>query len=239
MRCCTAAIWLVLGATPLAHASEVTTYGAGLKLCSEFVETGDQASPDLVAYTGWLSGYLSGINTTSNHRNNFLSHEDLEFAMSWLSEFCRHHPKQRLAEATWILVLSAKTGPAAHAVEVATYGSGYKSCELYVQARGEQSIELNVDRTEFIAWLGGYLSGVNAISFATTNAMGKSDLDDAVRWLDVYCGAHEQTAFSAAVSALIASIGAALPEAPLADSRRPLTVATGDPSAPQPPVRTQ
>jgi hypothetical protein len=198
-----AVIFLFLGALPLAHADDVTTYGAGLRSCADYVETRDQGTPDLVAYTDWLSGYLSGVNTTSNHRNNFLNHEDFEGAMSWIGDFCRRHPTQRLAEAAWTLVLSAKSGPAAHAVEDVAYGAGYKSCDTYVLARSQQSIELNVDRTEFVAWLGGYLSGVNAMSLTTTNVLGVSGLDDAVQWLDGYCGAHEQSSFASAVRTLI------------------------------------
>jgi hypothetical protein len=197
-------ICLCLGAVPLAHASDVTTYGAGLSSCKDYTESRDQETPDLVAYTDWLSGYLSGINTTSNHRNNFLSHDDLESAMTWLGDYCLRHPAMRVAEVAWMLILSAKSGPAAHAVEVAAYGAGYKSCQIYVLARSQQSIELNVDQTEFIAWLGGYLSGVNAMSLATANALGKSGLDDAVQWLDGYCGVHEESSFAAAVRTLIA-----------------------------------
>jgi hypothetical protein len=197
-------ICLCLGAIQLAHASDVTTYGAGLSSCKDYTVSRDQGTPDLVAYTDWLSGYLSGVNTTSNHRNNFLSHDDLESAMNWLGDYCLRHPTMRVAEAAWMLILSAKSGPAAHAVEVAAYGAGYKSCQIYVLARSQQSIELNVDQTEFIAWLGGYLSGVNAISLATANALGKSGLDDAVQWLDGYCGGHEESSFAAAVRTLIA-----------------------------------
>lgn len=197
-------ICLCLGAVPFAHASDVTTYGAGLRSCKDYTETRDQGTPDLVAYTDWLSGYLSGVNTTSNHRNNFLSHDDLAGAMSWVGDFCLRHPTRRVAEAAWTLILSAKSGPAAHAVEVAAYGAGYKSCQIYVLARSQQSIELNVDQTEFIAWLGGYLSGVNAMSLTSENALGKSGLDEAVQWLDGYCGVHEESSFATAVRTLMA-----------------------------------
>ncbi len=218
-------IYLFLGVVPLAHAAGVTTYGAGLTLCKDYAGTRDHETADLVAYTDWLSGYLSGVNTTSSHRNNFLSHEDLENAMSWLGDFCERHPTRRLAEAVWMLVLNAKTGPAAHAVEVVEYGSGYKSCEAYVQARAEQSVELNVDRTGFVAWLGGYLSGVNAMSLTTTNTLAKLSPDEMLQWLDVYCGVHEQTSFAAAVRTLIAGNGSAAGAAPLTDTRT--TAASG------------
>ncbi len=197
-------ICMFLGAVPIAHATDVVTYGVGLDSCKSYATAREEGTADLVAYTDWLSGYVSGVNTTSNHRNNFLSHEDLKHAMVWVSDYCRAHPSLHLAEAAWVLVLSARTGPAAHSVEVTAYGSGYKSCAVYLQARGEQSIELNVDHTEFIAWLGGYLSGANAISLTTDNTLGKTGLTEAAHWLDGYCEGHAQDSYGAAVQALIA-----------------------------------
>jgi hypothetical protein len=216
-------VYLFLGAVPLAHASEVTIYGAGLNACKDYSESKDQASPDIVAYTDWLSGYLSGVNTTSNHRNNFLSHDDLESAMSWLGDFCREHPTQRLAEAAWMLILTARSGPAAHTVEVTAYGSGYKPCAVYGQARAQQSIELNIDRMEFVAWLGGYLSGANVMSFKTTKGTREPNLDEALQWLDSFCEAHEQTSFAAAVHTLLAGFAPVEDGPSVASARDPVS----------------
>jgi hypothetical protein len=209
---------LLLGLASLARAEDVTTYGAGLKSCSDYVAAREQDSPQLVAYIDWLSGYLSGVNTTSTHRNNFLSHEDLAAALAWLSDYCQLHASKRLAEATWTLVAGAKTGPSTHSVEVTAYGSGYKSCATYRQAREEQTLELNVDNTEFIAWLGGYLSGVNAMSLSSNNVLGILGLGQATRWLDDFCSDHTEVAFGAAVGELIANTRSAEAAPHLADA---------------------
>src|ERR1700751_1960301 len=99
-----------------------------------------------------------------------------------------------------MLVFGAKTGPAAHAIEVTTYGSADKSCGLYSQAREQRD---PINGAEFRDWLGGYLSGVNAMSLRTSNVLGKTPLIDAVRWLDGWCSAHPVTAFGAAVEELV------------------------------------
>jgi hypothetical protein len=198
-----ALIITLLGMTHFAHASDVTMYGAGLRSCTDYLQARQQDSVELVGYTDWMSGYLSGVNTTSKHRNNFLSHEDLEGAMVWLDGYCSEHAAQRLAEAAWVLVIGARTGSAAHSVEAAAYGAGYKSCDVYTRAREESDTDLNVDRTQFIAWLGGYLSGVNVMSFQSANALGGMQMDEAARWLDAYCGAHGQATFGVAVQSLL------------------------------------
>jgi hypothetical protein len=194
---------LLLGLVPVAQATDVTIYGAGLRACGDYVRASDEGAVDLVSFTDWISGYLSGVNATSTHRNNFLGLDDLPAAMVTLHGYCQKHGAVRVAEAAWILVRGAKTGNAAHSVEVVAYGSGYKSCAVYQQAREQPGMDLNVDHTEFIAWLGGFLSGVNAISLTTGNVMGSLGLSGAVQWLDEYCQIHGQTAFGAAVQTLI------------------------------------
>lgn len=227
MYCRAIIICMLIGLGQTSYASGVTAYGMGLTSCKDYATAQEQQGFELVAFTDWLSGYLSGVNTTSTHRNNFLSHEDLESAMDWLYEYCRAHPTPRLVEASWALVAGAKTGAASHSVEVTAYGSGYKSCAVYRQAQQEQSIELNVDRTEFVAWLGGYLSGVNAMSLATGNALGNAALSDAVRWLDGYCDAHAQTSFGEAVQALIVEDRSTKADAALASVRSPAEPGSG------------
>jgi hypothetical protein len=201
------------------RASEVTTYGAGLETCTDYVAATDAQTIDLVGFADWLSGYFSGVNTTSTHRNNFLNHEDLQAAIHWLYGYCQTHKTTTVAAATWLLVVGARTGSAAHSVETAAYGSGFKSCAVFRAAREEQGLDTNIDQTEFIAWLGGYLSGTNAMSMTTTNALGAVSLDEALHQLDDYCGVHTETAFAAAVQTLIASAYPDATRGHLADAR--------------------
>ena len=107
---------------------------------------------------------------------------------------------QHFAEVAGLLVLGARPGPATHVIEVTTYGSADKACRLFVDAREQQQAEY---WAEFLHWLGGYLSGVNAMSLRTDNVLGAAELADAVHWLDVFCSAHPVTPFGAAVEALI------------------------------------
>jgi hypothetical protein len=200
-------------AVPVAHATQITTYGSGLKPCGAYVAAREWDSADVVAFTDWLGGYLSGVNSTSKHRNNLLGQVEFKGAMYWLDDFCRTHPDVHFADAAGLMLIGAKSGPAAHSVEVTSYGSGYKSCEKYLESREQQSIKAylqahaweNVDAAQFVDWLGGYVSGVNAISSATDNVLGSTELKEAVYWLDSYCGAHQPATFSDAVEALIAA----------------------------------
>src|SRR5712664_24533 len=69
-----------------AHASEVTTYGAGLKSCVAYLDARQQQNTDEVAFVEWLSGYASGVNSTSNHTNNILGDANLKEAVYRLME---------------------------------------------------------------------------------------------------------------------------------------------------------
>jgi hypothetical protein len=199
------------GAVPSAHATQVTTYGSGLKPCGAYVTARSSDTADVVTFTDWLGGYLTGVNTTSKHRDNLLGEAEFKSAMYWLDEFCRTHPDFHFADAVGVMLIGAKSGPPAHTVAVTSYGSGHKSCEKYLESREQQSIKAylqahaweNVDAAQFVDWLGGYVSGVNAISSATDNVLGANGLKDAVFWLDNYCGAHPPATFDEAVEALI------------------------------------
>ncbi len=188
-------------AAPLVRADAVTTYGAGLRSCRAYVEVRDGDIPGEVVFIDWLSGYFSGVNRTSNHRNNLLGLADLGWALKRLDALCQARPDLHFAEAAGIMLLGAKPGPATHALEVTTYGSADKACRVFVEAREQQEMDY---WAEFMRWLGGYLSGVNAMSLRTSNVLGDVQLAEALRWLDVYCGAHPDTRFGPAVEALVA-----------------------------------
>jgi hypothetical protein len=183
-----------------AHASEVTTYGAGLKPCETYLDARERQNADEVAFVEWFSGYASGVNSTSNHTNNILGDANLKEAVYRLGNYCRAHPTTPVAVALDVLVIGARSTRARQTTEVTAYGTGYKSCSVYLYAR-EQS---NVDEAAFVDWFGGYLSGVNAISLTTDNILGNSDLTAAIYWIDNYCQANPRARFAEAVDARVA-----------------------------------
>src|SRR5882724_3407123 len=183
-----------------AHASEVTTYGAGLKSCETYLNARERQNEDEVAFVEWFSGYASGVNSTSNHTNNILGNANLKEAVYRLGNYCRAHPVTPVAVALAVLVLGARSTRARQTAEVTAYGTGVKSCAVYLYAR-EQS---NADEVAFVNWLGGYLSGVNAISLTTDNILGNSDLTAAIYWIDDYCRANPRARFAEAVDARVA-----------------------------------
>jgi len=205
---------LLMGAlaVPAVHADSVTTYGAGLSSCWVYLHARDGSIVDEVGFIDWLGGYFSAVNRTSSHRNNFLGLADLKNVLERLDNNCRVRPALHVAEAANIVVLGAKPGPSAHAIEATTYGSANKACHAFVEAREQKEA---VYWAEFLHWLGGYLSGVNAMSLRTNNVLGTAELEDAVHWLDTFCSAHPQTSFEGAVEALIAATGAAQGGAPV------------------------
>ena len=197
----------LLGAvvTPIARAVGITTYGVGLKSCQSYLDARQDDNAGPVAFVDWLSGYFSGVNKTSRHRNNFFGLADLKGAMFSLDEYCSARPRVPFAEAVGTLLLGGKPGPAAHSIEATSYGAADKSCELYLGARQERDgIYLDAS-AEFTNWLGGYLSGVNAMSLDTNDVLGTTGLSDAVSWLERYCSSHSLTSFGDAVDALVLS----------------------------------
>jgi len=189
--------------TPVARAVGITTYGAGLKSCNSYLDARQDDNIGAVAFVDWLSGYFSGVNKTSRHRNNFFGLADLKGAMSSLDEYCSARPRVAFAEAVGILLLGGKPGPAAHSIEATSYGSADKSCGVYLDSREARDAIYLVASAEFTNWLGGYLSGVNAMSLDTNNILGKTELADAVSWLERYCSSHLSTSFGGAVDALV------------------------------------
>lgn len=211
---------LALFTMPAAYAAPVTTYGAGLKTCKTYLDARQSDAGEQVAFVDWLSGYFSAVNKTSRHRNNFFGLSDLSHALTWLDDYCSTRSTVPIAAAAGIMLLGAKPGPAAHAPEAISYGSADRSCESYVEARQQRDDTYFEDSAEFTNWLGGYMSGVNAMSFSTNNVLGSAELSDAVSWLETYCNAHPQTAFGAAVDALIVSQQPRLASQPVSSTVR-------------------
>src|SRR5258708_17462239 len=101
-------MFLMGASVPLtAHASEVTTYGAGLKSCVAYLDAREQQNTGEVAFVEWFSGYASGVNSTSNHTNNILGDANLKEAVYRLGNYCRAHPATPVAVALGVFVISA------------------------------------------------------------------------------------------------------------------------------------
>jgi hypothetical protein len=228
---------LAVLAAPAVHAVDVTTYGAGLQSCKTYLDARGGSTSEQVPFIDWLSGYFSGVNKTSTHRNSYLGLADLNAALDSLDTYCNARPLAPFAAAAGILVLGVKPGPAAHATEAPSYGAADKSCQAYGEARAQTELSY---WAEFTDWLGGYLSGVNAISLRTSNILGNAALRDAVRWLDDYCGAHSPTSFSAAVEALVAasSPGTATPGVAQSKPRQSWMQSSSTPSSETPAADT-
>lgn len=196
-------VLLNAGGISSSHADSVTTYGVGLKSCQSYLGTVDAGNAvERVTFVDWLSGYVSAVNRTSHHRNNFLGLRDLGEALRHIDTYCQARPLAPFALAASHIVYGAHTGPAAHTAEPVSYGSADKSCSQYLHAREDR------DRTngaEFRDWLAGYLSGVNAMSLASANVLGNSELLDAVRWLDDWCSGHPSVSYSSAAEALVSA----------------------------------
>jgi len=185
---------------PTAHADRITTYGVGLESCQAYLVARDDHISEEVRYVDWLSGYFSGINSTSTHRNNHLGLADVGYALQRLDEHCRAQPQVRFAAAASALVFGAKPGPAAHTLEATSYGTADAACQAFVDAREQKEAEY---WTAYSNWLGGYLSGVNLMSLHSNNVLGDAQLLQAMQWLDDYCTNHPVTPFSAAAAELI------------------------------------
>lgn len=198
-----AAVLLTAGGIPAAHADAVTTYGVGLRSCQSYLGTLEAGNAvERVTFVDWLSGYVSAVNRTSHHRNNFLGLTDLGEALRHIDTYCQARPLAPFALAASHIVYGAHTGPAVHTAEPVSYGSADKTCSQYLRARGDRD---RINGAEFRDWLAGYLSGVNAMSLESGNVLGNSELLDAVRWLDDWCSGHPFVSYSTAAAELVSA----------------------------------
>jgi hypothetical protein len=198
-----------LGVSTSANAVNVTTYGNGLDTCASYLDAHEQQSSNEIAYLDWLSGYFSGVNATSSRTNNILGNSNLKGAVAWVGRYCRAHADAPFSAAAFALLMGASASTATQAAEPMGYGAAFKTCSSYLDARAHG----NGDDMVFVDWLGGYLSGVNAISKHTTNVLGTADLTSAIFWLDHYCRENSPAAFAAAADARVAAAVTAVAEA--------------------------
>jgi hypothetical protein len=189
------------GAAMTTRAEGVTTYGTGLKSCGAYLEAREQQSADEMAFVDWFSGYLSGVNSTYNRANNILANSNLKQALYWVEEYCRARAPDSFAAASFALLRVASSTTRTQDAKPISYGAGFKSCGTYLNARGQR----DPDEMAFVDWLGGYVSGVNAISMGTTDILGTADITATITWLDSYCRENASSRFAAAVDARLAA----------------------------------
>jgi hypothetical protein len=194
-----AVVLIGTGATLNAHAVGVTTYGTGLKTCAAYLQAREQQNADELPFVDWLSGYLSGVNVTASRFNNMLHNPNPKDAVYWVAGYCQQRPAMLYSAVAFMLLLNSSASSATHTNEPATYGAGFKTCATYLDAREQR----NGEDMAFVDWLGGYLSGVNAMSKSTTDVLGTSDLASAIFWLDSYCREHAPARFAEAVYARV------------------------------------
>jgi hypothetical protein len=198
------AMWVFMflmgaSAATAAH-GQVISYGIGLKSCETYSTAKELQGPEEISILDWLAGYVSGVNSTTVHFNSILGDSNLTGAVYWLNDYCRAHPPTAIAVALDIMMVRSRSTTARITVEQATYGTGYRSCDIYLSARGEETAA----QIAFIDWLGGYVSGYNAVAVRTDNALDDADLTPAVYWLDNYCRANPESHFVEAVEARLA-----------------------------------
>ena len=195
--CLVSSLAALLGAVTPAYC-KVVSYGVGLNACEAYLSAREQRNEEELSYIDWLSGYMSGLNALSNRRiNSILGDTNLQGTVDWLGNFCRKHPQTPVAVALDLLAAGARYSVARETVEVVSYGSGFKSCAAYLEARQQG----NADQDGFVEWLGGYYSGVNAYSLTTDSVLGTTELTGTILWIDAYCQAHPAVRFDAAAAA--------------------------------------
>ena len=107
-------------------------------------------------------------------------------------------PRLRSLGAISVFALLMLLGATAQS-KVVTYGTGLKSCEVYLVAKEQQS----ADEVAFIDWLSGYMSAANSISNSVNNILGDTNLLRATFWLDRFCHAHPQAQVAVALDLLV------------------------------------
>lgn len=80
----------------------------------------------------------------------------------------------------------------------AIWGMGGRSCNQFQRSAADADA-----RAPFRDFLMGYLTAYNALTPATYNALGTMSLEDALDWLDDYCGLHKLDSFDRALGQLL------------------------------------
>lgn len=102
--------------------------------------------------------------------------------------------------------LQVADAPVADSFRYAVYGVGLRSCGEWTSDRRANGADAIIKLT----WLGGYLSGQNAVLSAalnrTVDILEGTDLNGAAAWIDNYCAAEPLASLSTAAQALSAEL---------------------------------
>ncbi len=86
----------LLAAAPAGAADEDGTFaikGAGLQGCAAFVRAWDEGSSDLALYGGWLEGYLTAMNQTTETTHDLAPWQDTRTLLGLLRVACDAAPE--------------------------------------------------------------------------------------------------------------------------------------------------
>lgn len=103
----------------------------------------------------------------------------------------------------WVLLAAGTIAltSAATAQRALILGPGNASCGRWVASTRDQS-----DRNFLGSWLGGFISGANALGTRSGLAGEQNDFRDLQLWMDNYCRTHPLEKISEAATALVSSL---------------------------------
>jgi len=85
----------------------VTIVGIGNRSCGAWTNAAQirtvEATFERREFSGWLTGYLSGVNSTSELRG-IASAEDAQGYLAWVDDYCAKHPLDTVYRAVASLV---------------------------------------------------------------------------------------------------------------------------------------
>ena len=93
---------------PAAHSLDAASYGSADKSCGTYLEARTQHDAvywgAAAEFTGWLGGYLSGVNAAWLVTTNVLGKAELSDALTWLESYCGAHPGASFGAAAEVLI---------------------------------------------------------------------------------------------------------------------------------------
>ncbi|MBL29283.1 MAG: hypothetical protein CMM50_17265 [Rhodospirillaceae bacterium] len=81
------------------HEDNFSVKGAGLADCRTYVEARDQRSQAYFQFGGWINGYFSALNQTSEETYDLVPWQSTEFLAAALYNWCANRPDQRFINA--------------------------------------------------------------------------------------------------------------------------------------------
>jgi len=148
---------LVPGALPAADTSgEFAVDGVGSRPCSDFTEA-QATNPDLViAFAGWTTGFITGVNVFRQQTFDLTPFQPTELLLGKMAKYCAANPDEAYVNALGKLVASLMPGRLQTGSELVRAGVGDKAVFVYrsvledVHARlVTDGFALSLDQAEF------------------------------------------------------------------------------------------